>query len=324
METNLELFYDENWQDSGQQSTMFLEEIETAAYEIFVDKDTREKLPLFFMETSPFIPNKPGPKAKLKEKVVIENRFGRIILTGEELVVFDEDILLAILCTKKKIINGDYYYITSLRELAKLTGTVWRGAKNNASTGQIIGSSTSKQLLQSLNRLWNTGLIIQNHSTQRDYRLKFIEFLDTPSFDKNGEMMFAKGEKEQLRIRISKEFLHLYSTSKIYTIRLEDRIKIKDLIGKALYRYIKYLTTFKHKGIHQERLKLLITKINWELPSQIKDGNVYVRWQNVKEALQKASAGLKNVGIVLEFPDKLDEDSTITIKKLSFHQPDLI
>ena len=79
-----------------------------------------------------------------------------------------------------------------------------------------------------------------------------------------------------------------------------------------------YLTTFKYNGIHEERLSLLITKINWDLPRKNKE-DIYIDWREVKRQLDGAAKGLFLVGIVLQFPEKISEDSKITFKNQNFN-----
>ena len=79
------------------------------------------------------------------------------------------------------------------------------------------------------------------------------------------------------------------------------------------------MTTFKYKGIHEERLSLLITKINWDLPRKNKEDD-YIDWREVKRQLEGAAKGLILVGIILEIPEKITEDAKITFKNQNFKE----
>ena len=78
-----------------------LEEHEEDVFKVFSELNISEQLPELFLQLSPFKPNKPGPKAKYIEEIIMQNSFGSVVLNGTELTVFDEDVLLAIISTKK-------------------------------------------------------------------------------------------------------------------------------------------------------------------------------------------------------------------------------
>ena len=295
-----------------------LEEHEDDVFKVFSQLNISEQLPELFLQLSPFKPNKPGPKAKYIEEIIMQNSFGSVVLNGTELTVFDEDVLLAIISTKKQIIGGDYYFNTSLREISNLIGTTWRGAKFD-SEGNLKGNSTPKQILQSIHRLWSAGLTINAYKQKQAHNIRLITYYANPLLNENNEMQYTPGIKDQIKVKISKEFLYFYHIFKKFTIKLEDRIKINNILGKAIYRYLTYLTTFKYKGIHEERLSLLITKINWDLPRKNKEDD-YIDWREVKRQLEGAAKGLILVGIVLEFPEKITEDSKITFKNQNFKE----
>ena len=295
-----------------------LEEHEDDVFKVFSQLNISEQLPELFLQLSPFKPNKPGPKAKYIEEIIMQNSFGSVVLNGTELTVFDEDVLLAIISTKKQIIGGDYYFNTSLREISNLIGTTWRGAKFD-SEGNLKGNSTPKQILQSIHRLWSAGLTINAYKQKQAHNIRLITYYANPLLNENNEMHYTPGIKDQIKVKISKEFLYFYHIFKKFTIKLEDRIKINNILGKAIYRYLTYLTTFKYKGIHEERLSLLITKINWDLPRKNKEDD-YIDWREVKRQLEGAAKGLILVGIILEIPEKITDDSKITFKNQNFKE----
>lgn len=298
-----------------------LEEHEDDVFRVFSELNIAEQLPELFLQLSPFKPNKPGPKAKYIEEIIMQNSFGSVVLSGTELTVFDEDVLLAIISAKKQIVGGDYYFITSLREISTLIGATWRGAKFDDS-GELIGNSTPKQILQSIHRLWSAGLTINVYKEKQAHNIRLVTYYANPLLDENNNKKYSAGIKDQIKVKISKEFLYFYHIFKKFTIKLEDRIKINHILGKAIYRYLTYLTTFKHNGIHEERLSLLITKINWDLPKKDK-GSDYIAWREVRRQLEGAAKGLTQVGIILEFPEKLSEESKITFKNKNFYQASL-
>ena len=295
-----------------------LEEHEDDVFKVFSQLNISEQLPELFLQLSPFKPNKPGPKAKYIEEIIMQNSFGSVVLNGTELTVFDEDVLLAIISTKKQIVGGDYYFNTSLREISNLIGTTWRGAKFD-SEGNLKGNSTPKQILQSIHRLWSAGLTINAYKQKQAHNIRLITYYANPLLNENNEMHYTPGIKDQIKVKISKEFLYFYHIFKKFTIKLEDRIKINNILGKAIYRYLTYLTTFKYKGIHEERLSLLITKINWDLPRKNKEDD-YIDWREVKRQLEGAAKGLILVGIILEIPEKITDDSKITFKNQNFKE----
>jgi hypothetical protein len=295
-----------------------LDEHEDDVFKVFSELNISEQLPELFLQLSPFKPNKPGPKAKYIEEIIMQNTFGSVVLNGTELTVFDEDVLLAIISTKKQIVGGDYYFITSLREVATLIGATWRGAKFD-NEGNLIGNSTPKQILQSIHRLWSAGLTINVYKQKQAHNIRLVTYYANPLLDENNKKHYTPGVKDQIKVKISKEFLYFYHIFKKFTIKLEDRIKINHILGKAIYRYLTYLTTFKYNGIHEERLSLLITKINWDLPRKNKESE-YIDWREVKRQLDGAAKGLLLVGIILEYPIKLNEESKIAFKNKKFHQ----
>ena len=294
-----------------------LEEHEEDVFKVFSELNISEQLPELFLQLSPFKPNKPGPKAKYIEEIIMQNSFGSVVLNGTELTVFDEDVLLAIISTKKQIVGGDYYFNTSLREISNLIGSTWRGAKFD-NEGSLKGNSTPKQILQSIHRLWSAGLTINVYKQKQAHNIRLITYYANPLLDENLVKHYIPGVKDQIKVKISKEFLYFYHIFKKFTIKLEDRIKINHILGKAIYRYLTYLTTFKYNGIHEERLSLLITKINWDLPRKYKE-DIYIDWREVKRQLDGAAKGLFLVGIVLQFPEKISEDSKITFKNQNFN-----
>ena len=79
-----------------------------------------------------------------------------------------------------------------------------------------------------------------------------------------------------------------------------------------------YLTTFKYNGVHEDRLSLLITKIYWDLPRKNKE-DIYIDWREVYRQQDGAAKELFLDGIVLQFPEKISEDSKITFKNQNFN-----
>ena len=56
-------------------------------------------------------------------------------------------------------------------------------------------------------------------------------------------MHYTPGIKDQIKVKFLKNF-YIFTIYLKFTIKLEDRIKINNILGKAIYRYLTYLTTF--------------------------------------------------------------------------------
>lgn len=278
-------------------------------------KGTSDQLPLPFLESSPF--KALSTSRKVGETVIFDNQFATVIVEGEELDVNDEDVLLAVLSSKQiREDNKSYNFATSLNEIIKKTGATWRGSKKG-DKGKAL--STSEEVIESLKRLKKSTITMHRKKEERTLMFEIFNFLDIPMTTEGSTLKtnFEKGRKSQIKISLSPQFLYFYSEYNTYKIGLDDRIIIKDNLGKAIFRYTKYLTTFQKNGIHRERIEKLITKINWDLPNQIKNDKTYIRWSNARKQLEKAKEGLEKVGITLTIPDKLNYDAIIEIKSLN-------
>lgn len=288
------------------------EEHEKDIKDVVEEGKTKNNLPLPFIESSPF--KALSTNRETGEVLISDNMFATVLITGEELDIFDEDVLLAILSTRQdNIKNSEYSYSLSLRTIAKKIGMSWRGRKDK--TNYL---STSEQILESLRRLKRSTITMHRKKEKRTLMFEIIDFLNIPMTSSNGKLVsnLQEGMRDQIVVNLSKQFFYFYSEYKTFQIKLEDRNIIKDALGKAIYRYIKYLTSFHKTGLHRESLEKLITKVNWVLPTQKRKEKVYIRWESAIRQLNRAKKGLLKIGILLEFPENLRYESIIEIKKL--------
>jgi hypothetical protein len=295
------------------------DEHEGAIQKVIEDRSMKDNLPLPFLESSPFKALSSANRS-VGQNVIFENQFATVIIEGEELDVSDEDVLLSILASKQEKHDDNFNFVTSLNEIIKKIGATWRGKKKEKNS-----LSTSEEIIESLKRLKKSTITMHRKKEQRTLMFEIIDFLDIPFTTKDGKLLpnFKVGKKDQIKISLSKQFFYFYSEYKTYKIKLDDRILIKDNLGKAIQRYTRYLTSFQKTGLHRERLELLITKVNWQLPTQEKNGKTYIRWAYVKNHLNNAKKGLEKVGITLVIPDKLNLDAIIEIKSLSQTEMDI-
>ena len=289
------------------------DEHEGAIQKVIEDRSMKDNLPLPFLESSPFKALSSSNRS-IGQNVIFENQFATVIIEGEELDVSDEDVLLSILASKQEKNDDNYNFVTSLNEIITNIGATWRGKKKDVANAL----STSEEIIESLKRLKKSTITMHRKKEQRTLMFEIIDFLDMPFTTKEGKLLpnFKVGKKDQIKISFSKQFFYFYSEYKTYKIKLDDRILIKDNLGKAIQRYTRYLTSFQKTGLHRERLELLITKINWQLPTQEKNGKTYIRWAYVKNHLEKAKKGLEKIGITLTIPEKINIDSIIEIKSM--------
>lgn len=160
---------------------------------------------------------------------------------------------------------------------------------------------------------------------KRTLMFNIVDYLDIPYTTEDGTLVtdFTKGNKNQIDYSLSDQFYYFYSEYKTYNMKLIDRKLIKNELGKAFFRYTIFLTTFRKSGVHRERLKLLVKRINWELPTQTKNDKVYTRWSVARQQLERAKKGLERVGITLIIPDKLDYESIIEIRDIKKYQSEI-
>lgn len=185
-----------------------------------------EQLKLAFMptemaRTSPFFPmsKREMKNRQLYQNFVIENRWGRITITGPRLSIYDESILLALLVLAKKY-KSDHFQ-TTYSELCKLMGI-------NRGKNQYIAIGTT------LKRL--TRAVVDTELYKSDNDMKEITRSIT------GPIVFQVDQETKstkVKITLSPYFLGLYAANLTTGLDMDKRGKLKGDTAKALYRFFR-------------------------------------------------------------------------------------
>lgn len=307
------------------------EEYDDAIGDVLENKKMNNSLPQPFLESSPFRPII-GERQKGRT-TVLDNQYATIYIEGEELDIGDEDILLAVLSTKQfqAQTNTDIVeynlqsneYITSINEIINKAGVKKRGKKT--SKNGVVAPSTSDEVIASLERLKKSTITMQRKKEKRTIMFEIFDFLDMPMTNINGEIQYAfeSGNKKQVRVSLSRNFLFFYSDYKRFDMKLTQRMQIKTDLGKAIFRYLTYLTTFHKKGVHRIGFDKFCSAISWKPHTQIKNGKTYVRWKYNQTLLEKARDSLLAVDIYLILPsEKLSkgDDAIVEIRTKKYHE----
>ena len=176
-------------------------------------------MPTTMARTSPFFPM---PKHSTKDRpsyqnFIIENRWGRITVSGPKLSIYDESVLLALLVLAKK--HKSERFQTSYSELCDMMN-VTRGV------------NPYRAIKDSLKRL--AGAVVDTELYDSEASRKVIESI-------TGVMVTHVRQQEQtsaVDIEISPYFLSLYGANLTTSLDVTERSKLKGDVTKALYRFI--------------------------------------------------------------------------------------
>lgn len=176
-------------------------------------------MPTSMARTSPFFPmGKQEMKDRpLYQKFTIENRWGRITISGPKLSIYDESVLLALLVLAKR--HKSERFQTTYSELCDMMN-VSRGA------------NPYRAISDSLKRL--AGAIVDTELYDSDTNKKVIESI-------TGVMITHVRQQEKTSIvdvEISPYFLTLYGANLTTSLDVVERSKLKGDTAKALYRFI--------------------------------------------------------------------------------------
>lgn len=184
-----------------------------------------QQLKLAFMpnemaRTSPFFPMS---RAEMKDRplyqdFVIENRWGRISISGPRLSIGDESVLLALLVLVKRYKTDKFK--TNCAELCEIMG-ISRGKNQyvaiSASLDRLVGASINTELFKAgsekkeISR-WIKGTILSN-----------VDF---------------ETETGVIEVSLNPYFLGLYAANLTTSLDVVERSKLKGDTSKALYRFL--------------------------------------------------------------------------------------
>lgn len=184
-----------------------------------------QQLKLAFMpnemaRTSPFFPMS---RAEMKDRplyqdFVIENRWGRISISGPRLSIGDESVLLALLVLVKRYKTDKFK--TSCAELCEIMG-ISRGKNQYAAISASLDRLTSAAINTALFKAgsekkevsrWIKGTIISNVDFETD--------------------------TGKIEVSLNPYFLGLYAANLTTSLDVVERSKLKGDTAKALYRFI--------------------------------------------------------------------------------------
>lgn len=176
-------------------------------------------MPTKIARTSPFFPmsKKEMAQRPTYNQFVIENRWGRITISGPRLSIYDESVLLALLLLAKR--HKSHRFQTTYSVLCEEM-KVSRGA------------NTYKAIGMSLKRL--AGAVVDTELYESEQDKKVIESI-------TGVMVTHVRQQEKtskVEVEISSYFLSLYGANLTTSLDLELRAKLKGDNAKALYRFL--------------------------------------------------------------------------------------
>lgn len=184
-----------------------------------------QQLKLAFMpnemaRTSPFFPMS---RSEMKDRplyqdFVIENRWGRISITGPRLSIGDESVLLALLVLAKRHKNDKFK--TSCAELCEIMG-ITRGKNQYAAISATLDRLTSAAI--------NTELFKAGSEKKEVTRWIKGTILSNVDFET---------ESSKVGVTLNPYFLGLYAANLTTSLDVIERSKLKGDTAKALYRFI--------------------------------------------------------------------------------------
>ena len=177
-------------------------------------------MPNEMARTSPFFPMS---RSEMKDRplyqdFVIENRWGRISISGPRLSIGDESVLLALLVLAKRYKKDRFK--TSCSELCELMG-ISRGSNQytaiSATLDRLVSAAINTELFKAGSEKkevsrWIKGTILSN-----------VDF---------------ETETGKIEVVLNPYFLGLYAANLTTTLDVVERSKLKGDTAKALYRFI--------------------------------------------------------------------------------------
>ena len=177
-------------------------------------------MPTTIARTSPFFPMS---KAEMKNRplyqdFVIENRWGRITISGPRLSIYDESVLLTLLVLAKK--HKSDHIQTSFSEMCETMG-VARGANTYAAI-----SASLKRFRQA---------VIDTELYKKDSEKKEVARLIGGAIVSSVDQETESGK---IKVTLNPYFLALYGANLTTSLDVGERAKLKGDTTKALYRFI--------------------------------------------------------------------------------------
>ena len=277
------------WEDYKKKGYQHLAEVvEEVQNHILKATGKPQQLKLAFMpteiaRTSPFFPMS---RANMKQRLiytnfVIDNKWGTIKVSGPQLSISDESVLLAVLFLAKKY-KADKFG-TDYAELCKIMGIE-------------RGNNTYKAIADSLERLTMSIVNTKLFDTENLEKREVVRSV-------SGAILSNVDQKQKattVEISLNPYFLALYGANLTTGIDLERRSKIKGDISKALYRF---LETHKGGGVPYGLLTLC-QAINLNTEQRVSD---------IRKIIRKAFAELQRQGIIKRW--KMDKNDLIHLSR---------
>lgn len=178
-------------------------------------------MPTGMARTSPFFPMKKGDDRPIHDNLVIENKWGRLIISGPRLSILDETVLLALIRLDTQRRNGSSQeFLTDLSELCALCGT-----------GR--GTGSFKAIQESLERM--TRVVARKDSYNIENDSKKIVDISTGAFISHFRLAPEKGK---IIIALNPYFTDQHSRNLSTSVDLEERAKQKGDVAKAIHRFL--------------------------------------------------------------------------------------
>ncbi len=235
-------------------------------------------IPIVMTRVSPFIiiSRRDMNKRIFKQCLILKNSWGKVMIEGEPLTIFDEDVLLILLALMKK--KGDTCFQTTLYEICKMKGTVVR-------------KDTANAIWKSLMKIGKTSVDIEGNEIIEGKKHKIRGFFHLI----NGAVLREVTGK--INIEMSIYFYEMLAKKLMTYIDLKERLKLKGDVTKALHRFLEGQSDFQKYGLYQLGLLKLCNVLNMEdklLKEQRRQIRDAVMELIKKEYLKKLSGINKN------------------------------
>ena len=183
-------------------------------------------MPTDLCRISPFFPvnrNELSERQYIKDMTIMENAWGKIRFSGPKLSIYEEDVLMAILALLNNINNrgetqiegrATYTYKGPFYPLLKLI----KGLKPN--------QTEYKRVYDTLRLLSTSGFDLE---LKKEDKVNFTNILSCAEWDR---------KNKELKITLNPYFYEIYMKGNFTLIEIEQRMRLKSPIAKALHRFI--------------------------------------------------------------------------------------
>lgn len=202
-------------------------------------------IPIVMTRVSPFIiiSRRDMNKRIFKHRLILKNSWGRVMIEGEPLTIFDEDILLILLALMKQ--KDDLHFQTTLYEICKMKGTVVR-------------KDTAGAIWRSLTKIGKTSVDVEGNEIigGKKHKIRgFFHFI-------NGAVLREVTGK--INIEMSSYFYEMLAKRLMTYIDLKERLKLRGDVTKALHRFLEGQSDFQKYGVYQLGILKLCNVLNME------------------------------------------------------------